>query len=129
MLGLAIWSGLPSRRLKYIAGAGLENISKVRVTGVSGFLAGDWVVACQTDEVSFLGYCLKQDMKLEETIDIQDRLKRRSLIRSAKLVASLPDFDDPLQFSRLEGGRQEYGLLTMFDRRSGTMVIYRYYHD
>ncbi len=66
---------------------------------------------------------------MEEKIDVQDKLKNRSLIRSADLVASLPAFDGPIQFSRVEGENQRFGVFALYDRTSSTMVIYRYVHD
>ncbi len=66
---------------------------------------------------------------MEEKLDVQDKLKNRSLIRSADLVASLPAFDGPIQFSRVEGENQRFGVFALYDRTSSTMVICRYFHD
>jgi hypothetical protein len=135
-LGLAIfiaattlWTSLPSQRLKFVAQDELPEAARIRVTGVTGFLAGDWVATCRISETSFLDYCQHQNLKPEEKIDIQDKLKNRSLIRSARLVKSLPAFKEPLQFSRVEGENQRHGVFAMYDRATSTMVIYHYFHD
>lgn len=129
LLAMAFWTSLPRQRLKTVTKTELRDARNISVTAFTGFLAGDWVATCQISETSFLDYCQNQSLKPEEQIDILDKLKNRSLIRTARLVSSLPAFNEPLQYSRLEGDNQRHGVFAMYDRATSTMVIYRYFHD
>ncbi len=124
-----LWISLPSQRLKLVAQDELPGATRIRVTGFSGFNGSDFVAVCNLDESAFLSWCQRQNLAPENKIDVQDNLKHRSRIRAAKLVTSLPPFKDPLEFSRVEGTRQNQGVFTMYDRRTSTMVIHRFFHD
>lgn len=99
------------------------------MTGFSGFNGSDFVAVCNLDEFTFLSWCQRQNLTPDNKVDVQDHLKRSSRIREAELVASLPTFKEPIQFSRLEGENQRHGVFALYDRATSTMVIYRYFHD
>jgi hypothetical protein len=111
-LGLAIWTSRPAQRLSKIADARIDGATNIHAAGITSFLSGDWIVTCHVVEATFFNYCHDQRLAAEETINVIGRLKNRSLIRSAKIITELPDFESPLTMSWLEGDNQRHGLFT-----------------
>lgn len=129
LLAISFWTSLPRQRLEAISEVKLREASSIRVSILSGLLAGDGVAICRISETSFHDYCQHQNLTPEAQTDIVNQLKSRSLIRSASLVTSLPVFKDPIQFSRLEHRNGRSGVFALYDRASNTMVIYRFFRS
>jgi hypothetical protein len=119
----------PERRLEMVAGIPVERARNIRSAGLHSFNAGCWLVVCNADEASFADYCVRRKLVFDENANLLDHLRNRSLVRISRLVAAITDFADPFQFSRIEGENQRFGAFAVYDRASGTMVIYRYFHD
>lgn len=124
LLAKAAWVCLPDQRLAHVAQRKLNGATEIRVAGITGLTAAEWVAVCRIDEASFLIYCLDQKLQTEVKINIMERLKYRSFAKSVNWVAELPDFVAPLQFSRVDQDNPLQGFFALYDRESQTMVVF-----
>jgi hypothetical protein len=124
LLAKAVWVCLPDQRLKHVAQRKLKGATEIRVAGFTGLTAAEWVAVCRIDEASFLSYCRDQQLHPEELINVMERLKHRSFSKSVKWIGSLPDFTDPVQFSRFDKANPLDGFFALYDRKSMTMVLF-----
>jgi len=131
-LGLSGACKSPAHRLSYIfIGNAPVSASQVQITGYSTFLHEEWLAVFKVGPKDFQTLVARAKLVPADNFEFRNKLEA-SALKKCRLLQSLPPLNDSLCFQRVFKESEEHqrgGVYAEFDPATGTVVVFREYHD
>ena len=122
----------PGSRLSFIClGNAPASASQVRVAGYSTFLRSEWLAVFNAAPKDFQAMVAGAKLVPADNFEFQQMIAR-SAHQGSRLLANLPAATAPQCFKRVFKESEEHqrgGVYAEFDPATGTIVVFREYHD